>query len=105
MAVVRASIALSWPKTTVFKEISKLLKISASVFDILLGGILAILAITFSISLIPIVFFLSFSGSIICAAPASSITSIALSGNFLSCICFTERSIDAWIASLVYFVS
>ena len=30
MAVVRASIALSWPKTTVFKEISKLLKISAS---------------------------------------------------------------------------
>ena len=60
MAVVKASIALSWPKTTVFKEISKLLKISASVFDILLGGILAILAITFSISLIPIVFFFPF---------------------------------------------
>jgi hypothetical protein len=44
----------------------------------------AILAIVASISLMPMVFLRLFSGSSICEAPASSITSIALSGSLRS---------------------
>ena len=47
---------------------------------------------TSSISLTPIVFLFLFSANIIWAAPASSITSIALSGSFLSPIYLFDNS-------------
>ena len=57
---------------------------SASSFDTVLGGIRAMVAMAASISLMPMVFLRRPSGSSICDAPVSSITSIALSGSFRS---------------------
>jgi hypothetical protein len=78
------SIALSWPNTTRFRVCSRCLSTSASSFDTLFGGIRAIDAIVVSISLMPMVFLRLFSDTSICAAPDSSITSIALSGSLRS---------------------
>ena len=55
-----------------------------SSFDTVFGGMRAIVAIVASISLTPIVFLRLGSGTSICEAPVSSITSIALSGSLRS---------------------
>jgi hypothetical protein len=59
-------------------------KTSASSFDTAFGGMRAMVAIVVSISLSPIVRLRLPCGSSICAAPDSSITSIALSGSLRS---------------------
>ena len=92
MAVANESIALSWPKITAFKSLSKVLKAFLSSLLIFCGGIRVILDTTSSISFVPINFFCLFFGSTFCAAPASSMTSIALSGNFLSLINLDDNS-------------
>ena len=74
---------------------------SASSFDTVLGGMRAIVAIVASISLTPIVFLRLASGSSICEAPVSSITSIALSGSLRSWMYCADSSTAAFIASLV----
>ena len=56
------------------------------------GGMRAILATTASISLAPMVFFRLASVTSIWLAPASSITSIALSGSLRSVMYLAERS-------------
>jgi hypothetical protein len=52
--------------------------------DTLRGGMRAILEMISSISVLPITFFCLALGAMRCAAPASSITSIALSGRWRS---------------------
>ncbi len=94
--------ASSWPKTTNFKSLSKFANCLISFVETLFGGIRAILAITTSKSLTPNNFFLLYSGNNICEAPSSSITSIALSGNFLSLIYLILNSTAAFIAAFVY---
>ena len=84
--------ALSWPKTIALRSLSRVLRAFLSSLLILFDGILAILEITSSISFVPINFFCLFFGNIFCAAPASSITSIALSGNFLSLMNLADNS-------------
>ena len=84
MALHSESIALSWPNTMVFTSRSRLSSdfLSSRLTDF--GGMRAILATTASMSLTEIVF-LRFDGATsICAAPTSSITSIALSGSLRS---------------------
>ena len=76
--------ASSWPKTTRFSGASRSFSTSASSLETFLGGMRAILATTASISLAPMVLRRWLSGSRCCAAPASSITSIALSGSLRS---------------------
>ena len=58
-------------------------------------------AIVASISLTPIVFLRFASGSSICDAPVSSITSIALSGSLRSWMYFAANSTAAFTASVV----
>jgi hypothetical protein len=84
IAADRASIAVSWPNTSVFRSRSRVCSSALSSRLTLLGGIRAILATTASTSRMPMVFFRRDGGSSICAAPASSITSIALSGSLRS---------------------
>ena len=62
----------------------------------------AILAMMSSISLSPITFFCFDFGNIRCAAPASSITSIALSGKCLSLIYFADNSAAVLSAAALY---
>ncbi len=57
---------------------------SASSFETVFGGMRAIVAMVASISLTPIVRLRRASGTSICEAPVSSITSIALSGSLRS---------------------
>ena len=68
----------------VFKSRRRFFRTSRSSFDTLFGGIRAILATTASISFTPIVLRRFDSGTSICEAPTSSITSIALSGSLRS---------------------
>ena len=56
----------------------------ASSFETVFGGMRAMEAMVASISLTPMVFLRRFSGTSICEAPVSSITSIALSGSLRS---------------------
>jgi hypothetical protein len=79
-----ASIALSCPKTTRLSVPSRSLSTSASSLDTFLGGMRAILATTASISLAPMVLRRFDSVTRCCAAPASSMTSMALSGSLRS---------------------
>ena len=69
------------------------------------AGILASFAITSSISLTPRDFLRFDATTKRCDAPASSITSIALSGNFRSCIYLADSSTAVLIASKEYFTS
>ncbi len=80
--LAKVSIAASWPKTTSFRSRSRVCSCSLSELDTLRGGILAILATIFSMSFGPIDLRRLSSGWIFTAAPISSITSIALSGQF-----------------------
>jgi hypothetical protein len=59
------------------------------------GGIFAMSATTFSMSRVRTVFFCLLAGSSCTAAPASSITSIALSGRKRSFTCLADRSAAA----------
>ena len=102
MAEAKADIALSCPNTTVFNLFSKSRKTSASSFETFLGGMRAILATTASISFWPIFRRLLLSDNKCWAAPASSITSIALSGSFRSLIYLDANSTAVLIASEVY---
>ena len=68
----------------------------------LLLGTRAILEIVSSTSLTPITFFLFDLGIRFCAAAVSSITSIALSGSFLSLIYFWDSSAAAFMEELEY---
>ena len=73
---------------------------SASSFDTVLGGTRAMVATVASISLMPIVFLRRLSGTSICAAPDSSITSIALSGQ-LAVMDVAHRKLDRPLDRLV----
>ena len=80
IASVNTSIALSWPKTNIFNLLSRLCSTSRSLLEIDFSGIRAILAIMASISATLTVFLRRLAGAKRQRAPASSITSIALSG-------------------------
>ena len=80
IADASASIALSWPNTTERRSRSSVFKALRSSLDTLRAGMRAILATISSISGLPMVFFCFDFGAMRCAAPASSMTSIALSG-------------------------
>ncbi|MCY1531291.1 hypothetical protein D9M68_665120 [compost metagenome] len=84
MAADRASMALSWPKTTVFRSRSSVASLLRSSLETDCGGMRAILDTMFSMSTLPITFFWRERGSRRCAAPASSMTSMALSGKWRS---------------------
>ncbi len=70
----------------------------------LFGGMRAMVATVDSISLTPMVFLRRFSGTSICAAPLSSITSMALSGNLRSPIYLADNSTACLRASFVYLI-
>ena len=67
-----------------------------------LGGMRAMVATVASISLTPIFFLRLPSGTSICEAPVSSITSIALSGSLRSLMYLADSSTAALMASFVY---
>ena len=92
IALANASIAASWPYTTCFSSGARLFRAVLSSLETLRGGMRAIFATTCSISGTPITGTRSFSGLIRCSAPASSITSMALSGRCRSTRCLAERS-------------
>ena len=75
---------------------------SASDFDTVLGGMRAMVATVASTSFTVIFFLRLSSGTSICEAPVSSITSIALSGSLRSWMYLADSSTDALMASLVY---
>jgi hypothetical protein len=76
----RASIAESWPKITSLRSRSSVFSASRSDADTFFGGIRAILAMMFSMSTTSTDSGRSDSGCSRQCAPASSITSMALSG-------------------------
>ena len=86
IADARAEIASSCPKTSIFRFFSRLPSLSISLDDTDLAGTLAIFETISSISATSISCLRSASAAIRCLAPASSITSIALSGKCLSVI-------------------
>ena len=96
-----ASIALSWPKTSRFSDFSRSFSTSASSLETFFGGMRAIFATTASISFEVMVLRRRLSGRRCCAAPASSITSIALSGSLRSWMYRADRSTAERIASAV----
>ena len=73
--------------------------------DTVFSGILAMDATIFSMSSSLIVFFLLEIGTNFCLAPASSTTSIALSGRNLSLICFEAKEAAALKEPSVYLIS
>ncbi|KAG1224817.1 hypothetical protein G6F68_020043 [Rhizopus microsporus] len=99
MAAASATMAPAWPNTTVFRPRSSVASLLRSSLETDCGGIRAILETMFSMSTLPITFFWRERGSRRCAAPASSITSMALSGSRRSPMCFTDRSTAACNAS------
>ena len=92
MAVTSASIALSWPKTTFLRSRSSVFSALRSSDVTLRAGMRAIFATISSISVLLITFFCFERGRIFCAAPASSMTSIALSGRWRSLMNRAESS-------------
>ena len=97
MADASCSIASSWPNTTILSFLSKSMSASLSDVETWAGGIRAIFATTCSTSLALMLFLRRLAGSNCWAAPASSITSIALSGMkrsvmYLSASSLAERS-------------
>ena len=84
MAVARAEMALSWPKTMVLMSRSRLRSDSRSLTETLFWGIRAIMATTFSTSLTETVLRRLLAGISMREAPTSSITSMALSGSLRS---------------------
>ncbi len=80
IAATSASIAWFWPNTTFFRSRSRVFSALRSSEETLLAGMRAILATISSISVLLMTFFCFDFGRIFWAAPASSMTSIALSG-------------------------
>ena len=89
---------------TLFKFSSSLPKETLSSLETLFSGILAINEITFWMSSSETVFLLLFFRSLN-LAPASSTTSMALSGRNLSFMCFEESSTADFNASFEYLSS
>ena len=87
----------SWPNTTRFRSFSRLAITSASDLDTVFGGMRAIVATVASISLHRIFFLRLPSGTSICEAPVSSMTSIALSGSLRSWMYLADSSTAALI--------
>ena len=102
IAEASASIAGSWPKTTLFRSRSSVFSFERSSLDTEAGGMRAILATISSTSGRLIVFFCLLLGRMRCAAPASSITSIALSGRCRSLMNLAESSAAACSAAGAY---
>ena len=102
MALASASIALSWPNTRRFRSFSRVASTSASDLVMVLGGMRAMVATVASTSLTLIFFLRLPSGTSICEAPVSSMTSIALSGSLRSWMYLADSSTAALIASFVY---
>ena len=102
MVLASASMALSWPNTSRFRSLSIAASTSASDLVMVLGGMRAMVATVASTSLTPIFFLRLASGTSICEAPVSSITSIALSGSLRSWMYLADSSTAALMASLVY---
>ena len=101
IAAARASIAWFCPNTTRFKSWSIARSTSASDFDTVLAGMRAMVAMVDSTSLTPMILRRCRSGTSICEAPVSSITSIALSGSLRSWMYFADSSTADLIAWLV----
>ncbi len=102
IAAASASIAGSWPNTTFLRFRSRFFNCARSSLDTVCGGMRAILAMISSTSFLPIVFFCFDFGRMRCAAPASSMTSIALSGRWRSLMNLAESSAAAVIAPEEY---
>ena len=102
-AEAKTSKALSCPKTTLFKSRSKVCNLPRSSLDTLAGGMRAILATMSSISVLLMVFLRLDTGSMRCAAPASSMTSMALSGKWRSLMYLALNSAAACNAANAYF--
>ena len=96
----KAEIASSCPNTNIFKFFSRLASLSISFDDTDLAGTLAILDTISSISITSMTCLRSASEVIRCFAPASSITSIALSGKCLSVMYLSDNSAATRKASL-----
>jgi hypothetical protein len=101
MAADNASIALSWPNIVSFKLRSRFLSTSRSDTDTFFGGMRAMRATTFSICVTVT------EGAILDRlqrrlAPASSTTSMALSGMCRSLMCRAASSAAARSASSSY---
>ncbi len=99
IADARVSMAGSWPKITIFRLRSRCCSTSLSDEVTCLAGMRAILAMIVSISSMSIRSLRWPSGSSRWRAPASSITSMALSGRSRSPMCLTDRSTAACSAS------
>ena len=84
MAAESASMAASWPNTVALRSRSRFFSCVRSSEETLRVGMRAIFAMISSISGLPITFFCLDLGRMRCSAPASSITSIALSGRWRS---------------------
>ena len=84
-----------------FKDLSRSFNFLVSSLEIFRDGIFAILEIVSSISF-SVIIFLPFGGVNLFAAPVSSITTIALSGNFLSFIYLEDNSTAQLIESSEY---
>ena len=95
--------ALSCPNTTLFKSRSKVFSLPRSSFDTLAGGMRAILATISSTSVLLMIFLRLDGAKMRCAAPASSITSIALSGKWRSLMYLALSSAAACKADTAYF--
>ncbi len=85
-----------------FKSRSSVFNVLLSSLEMLLGGMRATLATTSSISLLPMVFLRFGLGRMRCAAPASSITSMALSGKKRSLIYLADSSTAVVSALALY---
>mmetsp|Transcript_44538 Transcript_44538/g.104540 ORF Transcript_44538/g.104540 Transcript_44538/m.104540 type:complete len:229 (+) Transcript_44538:1301-1987(+) len=102
MAAASASTAGSWPKTTLFRSRSRVLSLLRSSLLTDAGGMRAILATMSSTSVRVMVFFCLLLGRMRCAAPASSMTSMALSGRWRSLMYLADSSAAACSAPSAY---
>ena len=102
-AEANTSSALSWPNTTLFKSRSSVLSLLRSSLDTLAGGMRAIFATISSTSALLIVFLRLLGGRMRWAAPASSMTSIALSGKWRSLMYLALSSAAACKAATANF--
>ena len=90
-----ASMAASWPNTTAFRSRSSVASLLRSSLETDCGGIRAILDTMSSISALPMTFFCRDLGRMRWAAPASSMTSMALSGRWRSLMNLADSSAAA----------
>ncbi|MNK50568.1 hypothetical protein D3C87_694460 [compost metagenome] len=101
MASVNTVMALSWPNTTILRLRSRFFSTSLSEEETDFSGMRAIFATMASISGTLITFLRLLTGNKRCPAPASSITSMALSGRWRSLMYLAESSTAARMALTV----